>query len=48
VRHVNVRADRLDKFRTAAAVWRYDAPAADRNVLLYLSKRWPLDFSAEE
>jgi hypothetical protein len=42
-RHVNIRASRLPKLRTAPAVWRYDAPAADRNVLLHLSQRWPLD-----
>ena len=47
VRHVNIRASRLDKLRTAPAVWRYDAPDADMNVLIYLSKRWPLDFEAE-
>lgn len=47
VRHVNIRASRLDKLQTAAAVWRYDAPHADTNVLMYLSKRWPLDYEAE-
>jgi hypothetical protein len=46
VRHVNIRAARLDKFRTAAAVWHYDSPEADRNVLVWLSKRWPLDYEA--
>ncbi len=48
VRHVNIRASRLDKLRTAPAVWRYDASGADRNVLSYLSKRWPLDFEAQD
>lgn len=47
VRHVNIRAARMDKLRTGAAVWRYDSPNADMNVLLYLSKRWPLDYEAE-
>ena len=47
VRHVNIRAARLDKLRTGAAVWRYDSPNADMNVLLHLSKRWPLDYEAE-
>jgi hypothetical protein len=46
VRHVNMRPDRLEKFRTAAAVWHYDSPEADRNVLAWLSKRWPLDYEA--
>lgn len=46
VRHVNIRASRLDKLRTAPAVWRHDASEADLNVLLYLSRRWPLDFDA--
>jgi hypothetical protein len=43
LRHVNVRADRLGRFATGAAVWHFDAPGADRNVLLHLSRRWPLD-----
>ena len=43
VRHVNIRASRLGKLRKAPAVWRYDAPGADQNVLVYLSQRWPLD-----
>ena len=47
VRRVNIRASRLDKLQTAPAVWRYDSPDADRNVLIYLSKRWPLDFDVE-
>jgi hypothetical protein len=42
VRHVNIRASRLGKFLTPA-VWRYDAPGADQNVLVYPSQRWPLD-----
>ncbi|MCW5657250.1 MAG: hypothetical protein KIT60_06080 [Burkholderiaceae bacterium] len=46
VRHINMRPDRLEKFRTAAAVWHYDSPEADRNVLAWLSKRWPLDYEA--
>jgi hypothetical protein len=46
VRHVNIRASRVDKLRTAPAVWRHDASEADINVLIYLSKRWPLDFDA--
>ena len=46
VRHVNIREARLDKLRTAPAVWRYDASEADINVLIYLSMRWPLDFDA--
>ena len=46
VRHVNIRESRLDKLRTAPAVWRHDASEADINVLIYLSKRWPLDFDA--
>jgi hypothetical protein len=46
VRHVNIRSARLDKFRTAPAVWHYDSPEADRNVLVWLSKRWPLDYEA--
>lgn len=44
LRHANIRASRLDKLVTAPAVWHYDSPGADRNVLVYLSRRWPLDF----
>ena len=47
VRAVNIRADRLGKFRTGAAVWRYDAPGADTGVLIELSRRWPLDYRVE-
>ena len=43
VRHVNIKPSRLGKLRTAPAVWRYDAPGADLNVLVHLSQRWPLD-----
>lgn len=43
VRHLNVRADHLGKLHTAPAVWRYDTPGADQNVLVHLSRRWPLD-----
>lgn len=44
VRRVNVRPERLDKFRHGAAVWRYDAPGADVHVLERLSRLWPLDY----
>ena len=43
VRHVNIKASRLNKLRISPAVWRYDAPGADQNVLVRLSQRWPLD-----
>lgn len=43
VRGANIRAARLNKLRTAPAVWRYDSPTADINVLVELSQRWPLD-----
>ena len=43
VRHVNIRPSRLGKLQPAPAVWRYDAPGADLNVLVHLSQRWPLD-----
>ena len=43
VRHVNIKPSRLGKLRIAPAVWRYDAPGADLNVLVHLSQRWPLD-----
>jgi hypothetical protein len=47
VRAVNVRATRLNKFHTGAAVWRYDAPGADTGVLTDLSACWPLDHRVE-
>ncbi len=43
VRHANVKASHLGKLHTGAAVWRYDMPGADRNVLVHLSRHWPLD-----
>jgi hypothetical protein len=45
---VCIHPARLGKLRTAAAVWRYDAPGADLNVLIELSKRWPLDHRVDE
>ncbi|HSN32118.1 MAG TPA: hypothetical protein VLU41_05500 [Ideonella sp.] len=48
VRHVNIRAERLGKLQTAAAVWRYDSHGADHRVLMQLSRRWPLDARVEE
>jgi len=40
---VGIHPARMGKLRTAPAIWRYDAPGADLNVLIELSKRWPLD-----
>jgi len=48
VRAINVRADRLDKFRTDGTVWRYDEPGADTGVLVKLSRLWPLDGRVED
>ncbi|MGZ3268560.1 MAG: hypothetical protein ACXU7X_10125 [Croceibacterium sp.] len=47
VRRVNIRPNRLDKFRHGAAVWRYDAPGADVHILERLSRLWPLDYRVE-
>ena len=43
VRHVNIRPSHLNRLRTGAAVWRYDSPGADLNVLAHLSQHWPLE-----
>ncbi|MBX3622751.1 MAG: hypothetical protein KF891_22520 [Rhizobacter sp.] len=43
VRHVNVRAARLDELTPGPTTWRHDSPGADLNVLAYLGARWPLD-----
>ena len=43
VRQVNIRASRLGKLRIEPAVWRYDSPNVQLNVLVELSQRWPLD-----
>ena len=43
VRHVNIRASRLNKLKTGAAVWTYDSAGADVNVLVHLSRHWPLE-----
>jgi hypothetical protein len=43
VRALNPRPDRLGKFTPGAALWIYDGPGADRNLLDYLSRRWPLE-----
>jgi hypothetical protein len=43
VRHVNIKASHIGRLHTGAAVWRHDAPGADQNVLVHLSRHWPLD-----
>lgn len=48
VRRANIQASRLDKLTHGAAVWRYDSPGSDLNVLAWLTLRWPLDFRTQE
>jgi hypothetical protein len=44
---VCIRPARLGKLSKGAAVWHYDAPDADVNVLIELSRHWPLDHRVE-
>ena len=41
---VLIRHRKLNKFSKDDVVWTFGSPALDRNVLDYLSRRWPLDF----
>lgn len=41
---VLIRQKKLNKFRRDDAVWSYGSPAVDRNLLDYVSRRWPLDY----
>lgn len=47
VQPVNIRADRLNKLNTDAAVWTYASPSCDLNLIRTLSKRWPLDHALD-
>ena len=44
---VNLRPGKLGKLATGAPVWTYTSPGADRHPLVFLSKRWPLDYAPE-
>jgi hypothetical protein len=44
---VNVRSHRLNKLSTGAPVQTYTSPGADLRVVVYLSKRWPLDYAPD-
>jgi hypothetical protein len=41
---VLIRHRRLNKFDHDDAVWTYGSASVDRNLLDYLSRRWPLDY----
>jgi hypothetical protein len=41
---VLIRHRRLNKFLRDDAVWTFGSPSLDRNLLDYLSRRWPLDY----
>jgi hypothetical protein len=41
---LNIRASKITKLRTDAAVWTYSSPGADLNGVRFLAARWPLDY----
>jgi len=41
---VALRADKLGKLRTGAAVWTYASPGCDLNIIEHLRRHWSLDF----
>jgi hypothetical protein len=45
---VNVRYARLEKFSTLQPTWSCYSPGFERPVLKYLSKRWPLEYRADD
>jgi hypothetical protein len=44
---VNVRPGKLGKLGTGAPVWTYTSPGADLRPVVFLSHRWPLDYSPD-
>ncbi|MCL4798814.1 MAG: hypothetical protein KJ025_04450 [Burkholderiales bacterium] len=44
---VNLRADKLGKLRTDAAVWTYATPDCDLNIVGTLRRHWSLDYGPE-
>jgi len=44
---VLIRYRKLNKFSKDDAVWTCASPILDRNLLEYLSRRWPLDYRAD-
>jgi hypothetical protein len=47
VQPVNIRADRINKLDTGAAVWTYASPGCNLNMVRALSKRWSLDYALD-
>lgn len=41
---LNIRASRLNRLLRGRTVWDFWTPGADRNVAVYLSQHWPLDY----
>ena len=44
---VNFRPWKLGKLQTGAPVWTYTSPGADLHPVVFLSKRWPLDYAPD-
>jgi hypothetical protein len=44
---LNIRAHKLNKLRTDAAVWTYTSPGADLNVIAFLARDWMLDYEPD-
>ncbi|HTT12131.1 MAG TPA: hypothetical protein VMG60_14665 [Burkholderiaceae bacterium] len=44
---LNIRAHKLNKLRTDAAVWTFTSPGADLNVIGFLARGWILDYEPD-
>ncbi|HEU0201639.1 MAG TPA: hypothetical protein VFR86_14545 [Burkholderiaceae bacterium] len=44
---VNLRPKKLNKLQTGAPVWTYISPGADLNVIGFVARRWPLDYTLD-
>ena len=44
---LNIRATKLARLQTSAAVWTYTSPGADLNVITFLARHWTLDYAPQ-
>ena len=44
---LNIRPAKLNKLAAGAPTWTYSSSGADAHIVLYLSRRWPLDYTPD-
>ncbi|MBI2319997.1 MAG: hypothetical protein HYY28_01845 [Betaproteobacteria bacterium] len=44
---LNIQASKLNKLLPDGPIWDFWTPGADRHVAVYLSQRWPLDYTLD-